>query len=147
MKVVYPKNIKKGLFAGMTFNIGPLTISIVQMFVLAIGLALALVGFNVFAKAGSKILGIVFAVVILVIFVIIVFFNISELSLIPFLAKMVRNNFFDTRKKYQENYYKENPIDVLLQENKAKEEKQVIEYKHGGLDKDKISNIEQGGLL
>ena len=147
MKVVYPKNIKKGLFAGMTFNIGPLTISIIQMFVLAIGVALALVMFNVFAKSWSKMLGIIFAVIVLVIFIVIVFFNISELSLIPFLAKMARNNFFDTKKKFQENYYKEDPLDVLLEENKSKEEKQVIEYKHGGLDKKQISNIEGGGLL
>ena len=92
-------------------------------------------------------LGIIFAVIVLVIFIVIVFFNISELSLIPFLAKMARNNFFDTKKKFQENYYKEDPLDVLLEENKSKEEKQVIEYKHGGLDKKQISNIEGGGLL
>jgi hypothetical protein len=51
MKVVYPKNIKKGLFAGMTFSIGPLTISIIQMFIMAIGVALALAAFNAFAKS------------------------------------------------------------------------------------------------
>jgi hypothetical protein len=36
MKAVFPKNIKKGLLAGLTFSIGPLTISIVQLFILAI---------------------------------------------------------------------------------------------------------------
>jgi hypothetical protein len=147
MKVVYPKNIKKGLFAGMTFTIGPLTISIIQLFIMAVGIAIALAVFNTFAKAGSKIIGIFLAVLILLLFIIIVFFKVSELSLIPFLAKMARNSFFDTKKKFQENYYKENPLDVLLQETRAKEEKQVIEYKSGKMNKQKIADIEKSGLI
>jgi hypothetical protein len=59
----------------------------------------------------------------------IAFFKISELALVPFIAKMIRNNFFDTRKKFQENYTRENPVDILIKENKATEEKQVIEQK------------------
>ena len=147
MKVVYPKNIQKGLFAGMTFTIGPLTISIIQLFILAIGIAIALAAFNTLAKAGSKILGIFVALIILIIFIIVVFFKVSELSLIPFLAKMARNNFFDTKKKYQVNYNKENPLDILLQETRAKEEKQVIEYKSGKMNKQKIADIEKSGLI
>jgi len=46
MKVVYPKNIKRGLLAGMTFSIGPLSVSIVQLFILALGVAFALAAFN-----------------------------------------------------------------------------------------------------
>jgi hypothetical protein len=46
MKVVYPKNIQRGFLAGMTFSIGPLNISIVQLFVLALGVAFALAAFN-----------------------------------------------------------------------------------------------------
>ncbi|MEI7562743.1 MAG: hypothetical protein WCJ39_03345 [bacterium] len=79
MKVVYPKNIKKGLFAGMTFTIGPLTISIIQLFIMAVGIAIALAVFNTFAKAGSKIIGVFLAVIILIIFIVIVFFKVSEL--------------------------------------------------------------------
>jgi hypothetical protein len=51
MKVVYPKNIKRGLLAGMTFSIGPLTISVVQLFILALGISLALAAFNGFSKS------------------------------------------------------------------------------------------------
>jgi hypothetical protein len=69
------------------------------------------------------------AIFILLIFVAIAFFKISELALVPFLAKMVRNNFFDTKKKFQENYTREDPVDILIKENKATEEKQVIEQK------------------
>jgi hypothetical protein len=39
MKVVYPKHIQKGMLAGMTFQIGPISLSIVQLFVVAIGVA------------------------------------------------------------------------------------------------------------
>lgn len=35
----------------MTFSIGPLTINVVQMFVLAVGVALALAAFNGFSKS------------------------------------------------------------------------------------------------
>ncbi|MCX6823072.1 MAG: hypothetical protein NTX91_03715 [candidate division SR1 bacterium] len=147
MKVVYPKNIRKGLFAGMTFNIGPITVSILQLFLLAAGIAMALAIFNSFAKSGSKLIGIVLAVFILLIFVAIAFFKISELSLVPFAAKMIRNNFFDTKKKFQENYTRESPVDILIKENKATEEKQVIEQKIGGLSKERISEIEKGGLV
>ena len=79
MKVVYPKNIKRGLLAGLTFSIGPLSISIVQMFVLAVGVSLALAAFNMFTNSGSKFFGILVAIIVLIITIIIAFFNMSEL--------------------------------------------------------------------
>lgn len=79
MKVVYPKNIKRGLLAGMTFSIGPLNISVVQLFVLALGVALALAAFNGLGKSGSKVLGIFVAILIIIITIIIAFFKVSEL--------------------------------------------------------------------
>jgi ABC-type nickel/cobalt efflux system permease component RcnA len=79
MKVVYPKNIKRGLLAGMTFSIGPLNISVVQLFVLAVGVALALAAFNGFSKSGSKVVGIFIAIIVLIIFIVIAFFKVSEL--------------------------------------------------------------------
>jgi len=79
MKVVYPKNIKRGLLAGLTFSVGPLSISIVQMFVLAVGVSLALAAFNGLTKSGSKIFGILVAVIVLIITIVIAFFNMSEL--------------------------------------------------------------------
>jgi hypothetical protein len=53
MKAVFPKNIKKGLLAGLTFPIGPITISIIQLFILAIGIALALVVFSQFQETSK----------------------------------------------------------------------------------------------
>ncbi|MFA7717930.1 MAG: hypothetical protein WC875_04405 [Candidatus Absconditabacterales bacterium] len=146
MKVVYPKNIKKGLLAGMTFNIGPLTISILQLFILAVGIAISLAIFNGFAKS-SKVVGALFAIFVFIIFIVIAFFKISELTLIPFIAKLVRNNFFDTRKKFQVNYHRENPVEVLIKEGRATEEKQIIERKTGGMTKEAVEGIEKGGLI
>ena len=79
MKVVYPKNIKRGLLAGMTFSIGPLNISVVQLFLLALGVAMALAAFNGFSKSGSKALGLFVAIIIIIIFIVIAFFKVSEM--------------------------------------------------------------------
>ncbi|MFA6256071.1 MAG: hypothetical protein WC606_02700 [Candidatus Absconditabacterales bacterium] len=147
MKVVYPKNIKRGLLAGMTFSIGPLNISVVQLFILALGVALALATFNGFGKSGSKVLGIFLAILILLIFIIIAFFKISELGLLAYIAKLIRNNFFDTKKKFQVNYDKKNPLDIMIQESKTKEEKQIVEQKENTFDKQKLTDIEKKGLI
>lgn len=62
----------------MTFNIGPLTISVIQLFILALGVALALAAFNGVGKT-SKVLGIFIAIIIIIITIIITFFKVSEL--------------------------------------------------------------------
>lgn len=146
MKVVYPKNIKKWLLAWLTFQIGPISLSIIQLFLLAIGVAAAMWAFNAFRRT-SQAFGIAIAVVILIIFIIIAFFNISELGLIAFIAKMVRNNFFDTTKKFQINYEKHNPTEIKIKEVRSEEEKAVIESKESGFDKEKLKDIERGWLI
>ncbi len=147
MKVVYPKNIKRGLLAGMTFSIGPLTISVIQMFVLAIGVAAALAAFNGFSKSGSKVVGVLVAIIILIIFIVIAFFKVSELWLVAYIAKLIRNNFFDAKKKFQVNYEKKNPLDIMIQESKTKEEKQIIEQKENKFDKQILTDIEKKWLI
>jgi len=147
MKVVYPKNIKRGLLAGMTFTIGPLSISIVQMFILALWVALALAAFNGLSKWGSKVIGIFVAVIVIIITIIITFFKVSELWLLAYIAKLVRNNFFDARKKFQVNYEKKNPLDVIVQESKTKEEKQIIETKESTFDQKHLTDIEKKWLI
>lgn len=147
MKAVYPKNIKKWFLSGMTFNIGPLTISVVQLFVLALWVALALVAFNGISKSGSKALWLLFAIIILILFLVIAFFKVSELSLLPYIAKLIRNGFFDARKKYQVNYEKKNPIDLIIEESKTKEEKRTIEQKEKSFDQQKLKDIEKKWLI
>lgn len=147
MKVIYPKNIKRGLLAGMTFNLGPLTISVVQMFVLAVGVALALAAFNGISQSWSKVLWIFAAIIIIIIFLVIAFFKISELWLVAYISKLVRNSFFDTKKKYQVNYQKNNSLDIMIQEAKTKEEKKIIEQKENNFDKKVLTDIEKKWLI
>lgn len=147
MKVVYPKNIKRGLLAGMTFSIGPLSISIVQLFILALGVALALAAFNGLGKSGSKALWLFVAIIVIIITIVIAFFKVSELWLLAYVAKLIRNNFFDAKKKFQVNYDKNNPLDVIVQESKTKEEKQTIEQKENTFDEQHVTDIEKKWLI
>ena len=149
MKVVFPKNIQKGIIAGMTFNIGPLTLSIIQLFIVAGGLWAGVGIFNAVMKSGWKALGVIAALPVVWIFMAIAFFKISELSLLAFIAKKVRNNFFDTTKKYQVNYEKINPFQVLLKSisidnSKKRSFEQKEQTNVGG---DLLDRIEGGGLL
>jgi hypothetical protein len=65
------------------------------------------------------------------------------LSLIPYISKLIRNNFFDAKKKFQVNYEKKDPIDIMIQEAKTKEEKQIIEQKENTFDQQSIVDIEK----
>ncbi len=147
MKVVFPKNIKKWLLAGMTFQIGPISISIIQLFLLATGIGLALVAFNAVSKSSGKGLATMVAIPILAIFLIIAFFKISELSLLPYIAKVIRNVFFDITKKFQINYTKNNPTDVLIKKIRETEKKQKIEQKQNKFDKQMVEDIEKWWLI
>lgn len=147
MKVVYPKYIKKWILSGMNFNIWPLTISVVQLFIMALGIAVSLAVFNWVSKSGSKALWLIFAIFVMMIFVVITFFKISELTLIPFLAKMIRNKFFDTNKKYQVNYEKNNPVEILIKESNTEIEKANIQHKEKIIDENLAKRIEKWGLI
>lgn len=147
MKVVFPKNIKKWLLAGMTFQIGPISISIIQLFLLAAGVGLALVAFNAVSKTSGKGLATMVAIPILAIFLIVAFFKISELSLLPYIAKVIRNVFFDITKKFQINYTKNNPTDVLIKKIRETEKKQKIEQKQNKFDKQMVEDIEKWWLI
>lgn len=140
MKVLIPRNIEKGMF-NMNFQIGPLTLSIVQLFILAVGIGAALGIFNFFSRAGSRVIWIIFGVIIFIIFLVIAFFQVSELSLIPFLAKMVRTYFFDTTKKYQVNYEKMDQTQLLIKKVQADEKKQTIEQKTDNLNQDVVKKV------
>lgn len=53
MKVMFPRNIDKGLFT-MNLQIGPLTISITQLLICAAGVGAALAIFNAVSAAGGR---------------------------------------------------------------------------------------------
>lgn len=147
MKVTFPKNIKKWLLAGMTLNLGPISLSIIQLFIIAVGVGLALAVFQSVSKSWNSAAGIVFAIPVLIIFILIAFFKISEMNLLEYIAKLFRNKFFDTTKKFQNNFEKEDKMDILIKESRLEDKKQKIEQKDGKLTDDLISNIEKWGLI
>lgn len=147
MKVTFPKNIKKWILAGMTLNLWPISLSIVQLLLVAVGVGIALVVFNGAAKSGSTAAWVIFALPVLIIFLIIAFFKVSEMSLLPFIAKLFRNKFFDVTKKYQVNFEKNNQTKILIKESKLDDTKKKIERKENKMDKDMLRDIEKGGLI
>ena len=145
MKAVFPKNIKKGLLSGLTFSMGPISISIIQLFIVAGGIAIAVVVFTKVWET-SKVGGIFFAVLILLIFIVLAFFKISELWIVAFFSKMIKDNFLDTKEKFQTNYKKNHPIDLSITRFKSQEKKQKIEFKTL-IDHQDIWDLDLSGLL
>lgn len=147
MKVAFPKNIKKWILSGMTLNMGPISLSIVQLFLVAVWVGLALAVFQWVSKVWSTVAGIVFAIPILLIFLLIAFFKISEMGLLEYIAKIFRNKFFDTTKKYQNNFEKHNKTEILIKEFKQEDQKQKIEQKDSKLDDTILESIKKWGLM
>jgi len=54
---------------------------------------------------------------------------------------------YDSPKKFQVNFEKENPIDVMIKKSRIEEKKQVIEQKDSKMSKELLKQIEKGGLL
>lgn len=145
MKAVFPKNIKKGLLAGLTFSIGPLTISIIQLFILAIWVALALVVFSQFQES-SKVIGTFFAIIIFLIFAVIAFFDISELNIVAFIAKIIQNHFFDATEKFQTMNEKPNKTEITIKKNKTDDKKEKIDFKTD-IKLDNIDDLDKSWIL
>lgn len=130
MKVLFPRHIKKGIFASMNFTIWPITVSLIQLFVLALGLAGSFWIANYFLKQGqNKVIAIIFASPLFLISLAIAFFEISEMNLLQFIGKMLRTYFFDTTEKYQVNVTKTNIVDLTIKKNHGNIETQKITFK------------------
>ncbi len=147
MKVTFPKNIQKWLLAWMTLNLGPVSVTIVQLFLLAVWVWLALAIFKTASQSGSTAAGIMFAIPVLAIFIVMAFFKISEMWLLEYIAKLIRNKMYDAPKKFQTNFEKENPVDLIIKKSQIEEKKQVIEQKDSKISKDLLEQIEKGGLI
>ncbi len=145
MKAVFPKNIQKWLLSGLNFSLWPITISIIQLFILAIGVAIALIVFSRFSQT-SKVAAIFFAVLIFLFSVLIAFFNISELNIVAFLAKVVQNHFFDTTEKYQTVFHKNSKTELLIEKFKIGNTTKKIDYKTK-LEIENVDKIDTSGLL
>ncbi len=147
MKVTFPKNIQKWILAGMTLNLGPISLSIVQLLLTAVWVWLALAVFNAGSKSWSTVAWVIFAIPVLLIFLLVAFFKVSEMSMLEYVAKMFRNKFFDTTKKFQINFEKQNQTDILIKESKWEIRKQKFEQKDDKLGKGILEEIEDGSLL
>ncbi len=147
MKVPFPKNIKKWILAGMTLNLGPISLSIVQLLLVALWVGIALVTFNGVSKSGSTAAWVVFAIPVLLIFLVIAFFKVSEMNMMQYIAKLFRNKFFDTTRKFQINFEKLDQTKILIKETNLEEKTKKIEQKDNKLDEDLLKNIEEGNLL
>lgn len=146
MKVIFPQNIQKGFFSWLGISILGFTITMVQMFIMAIGIVIALGTFSTLSKSGTKELGLILAILIFLFFAFITFFRISEMNLLAFIAKKVRDLFLDTTQKFQINFKRTHPTDIMIAKARSKQGKQKIEIK-GWIDIGKIDALEKGGLL
>lgn len=150
MKVLFPRHIKKWIFSSMNFNIGPLTVWIWQLFILVLGVAGSFAIANYFIKQGqNKVVAIAFALPLTLIAAAIAFFEVSEMGLIEFLAKMLRTHFFDTTTKFQVNVEKPDKIDLLIREIHSEEQTQKITFKTSKslLSNDEEQQIRESWLL
>jgi len=146
MKVMFPQHIKKWFFSWVAFSIAWFSISFVQLIILAVWVVCALWIFSTFNNSGAKWAGLVFAIIIFIIFLVIAFFQVSELSLLAFIAKKIKDSFLDVSKKFQVNYNKHDSVEVTIAKAKQQKGKQRIEIKEE-LDVSKLSEIEKGWIL
>jgi hypothetical protein len=80
------------------------------------------------------------------VFLVIAFFNVSELNLVAFIAKKIKDNFLDVSKRFQMNYTRIDPTEIIIAKSKQKKWKQKIEIKEW-LDVSKVSEIEKWWIL
>ncbi len=143
---MFPQHIKKWFFSGVAFSVMGFSISFIQLIVLAVGIVFALWVFSTFNNANAKGTWLVLAVIIFLIFVVIAFFQISELNLLAFIAKKIKDNFLDVQKKFQVNYAKHNPTEITIAKAKQEKWKQRIEIKEW-FDSTKVTEIEKWWIL
>lgn len=147
MKVVFPRNIQKW-FLNINFQLWPITISITQLFLVAMGVGFAMFVFQRVADAsGSRVMGIVLAVPIFLIFIVVAFFEISEMNLVHFLSKMLKTYILDTPKKFQLNYARIDPQDVMIKRWRSQDNKKTIDIKENVMDDRLVKQLQKKGLL
>ncbi|MEF2176176.1 MAG: hypothetical protein V3575_06940, partial [Candidatus Absconditabacteria bacterium] len=76
-------------------------------------------------------------------FLVVAFFRYSELTLIPFVSKIIRTYFLDETKKYQVNYSKLDKSEVAIKILKSGEKKQIVEAKEKNFDEERLKQFDQ----
>ena len=143
---MFPQHIQKWFFSGVAFSVMGFSVNFIQLIILAIWTVFALWAFSTFSNSGAKWLGVFFAIIIFLIFAIIAFFKVSELNLLAFIAKKIKDNFLDVPKKFQMNYTKLDPIEIIIAKSKQEKWKQRIEIKEW-LDTSKVTEFEKWWIL
>lgn len=143
---MFPQHIKKWFFSGVAFSVMGFSVSFIQLIVLAVGVVFALWVFSTFSNADAKWTWLVLGVLIFLIFVVIAFFQISELNLLAFIAKKIKDTFLDVQKKFQVNYTKYDPTEIIIQKSRQEKWKQRIEIKEW-FDSTKVTEIEKWWIL
>lgn len=141
MKAFVPRHIDGNMF-NMKLQLWPFNITMIQLFILAAWLWISLVIWNSLTKAWTdKMIAFILVLPIFLIFLVIAFFKISELSLLPFLAKLLRTYFFDEPKKYQLNYKKVDPLEVDKQILRLWDKRNVVYTKKKKINKEEIDKL------
>lgn len=141
-KVFIPRNIS-GWWFNMSVQFWPFSISILQLMTLAVGMWLWLWLRNTLYKNGvGRYTAIVVAAPIFLAFVFIAFFRYSELTLFPFIAKMIRTYFLDVTKKFQINRLRPDPHAINLARFRRTDHDVIIEQKQLQLDEATLQKLE-----
>lgn len=146
MKVMFPQHIQKWFFSGVAFSVMGFSITFIQLVILAIWVVFALWVFSSFSNSDAKWAWVIFAVIVFWIFAFIAFFKYSELNLLAFIAKKIKDNFLDVPKKFQMNYPRIDPTEITISKSRQEKWKKRIEIKEE-LDVSKINEIEKWGIL
>jgi hypothetical protein len=97
---------------------------------------------NVLFKNGvAKYVAFMAALPIIMIFALIAFFKYSELTLFPFIAKMIRSYFLDVTKKFQINRQRPDPHAINLARFRQTDHDVIIERKELYLDEQKLEKL------
>ncbi len=142
-KVFIPRNIS-GWWFNMSVQLWPFSISIIQLMTLAVGMWLGLWIWNVLFKNGvSKTMAFIVAIPIFMVFVFVAFFKYSELTLFPFIAKMIRTYFLDVTQKYQINWLRVDIHAINLARFRNTDHEVIIEQKSLHLDTEKLEKLQR----
>lgn len=143
MRVFVPRHISWWMF-NMNLSIGPLTISMIQLAILAFGAVICLLLWQWLSSSWIDwVAAFVIILPVIIIFIVITFFKISELALLPFIAKLLRTYFFDEVRKFQTWKKIVDPQKVLLLRIKQSKPEQIVTTKKNTrIKNDKISKMD-----
>lgn len=147
MKIFFPRHIEWGFF-NVNFQVWPITVTMIQFMLIAIWVSISFaIAFSLINKWFDRVSAMIIASPLLIIFLFIAFFKFSELTLIPFISKMIRTYFIDTTQKFQTNYAKPDPLKVSALYLKSSEAKQVMQIKDRAFAKDKVKKLKQDSFF